>query len=164
MNIKDFKPGQGEELPDDSKPLTPRSKAREVAMQALYQWQLNTSDVYSLTKQFSEDGLLRDIDMSLYNDIVRYVSTEFEALDALIAPHLDRRVEMINPIEKAILRMGIFELKEKPEIPYRVVINESVELTKRFGADEGHKYVNGILDKVAKVLRPLEFAQASASE
>lgn len=160
MNIKDFKPGQGEELPDDSKPLTPRSKAREVAMQALYQWQLNTSEVYNVTKQFSEDGLLMDIDLALYNDIVRYVSAEFEALDALIAPHLDRRVEMINPIEKAILRMGIYELKEKPEIPYRVVINESVELTKRFGADEGHKYVNGILDKVAQILRPLEFGKS----
>lgn len=160
MNIKDFKPGQGEELPDDSKPLTPRSKAREVAMQALYQWQLNTSEVYNVTKQFSEDGLLMDIDLALYNDIVRYVSAEFEALDALIAPHLDRRVEMINPIEKAILRMGIYELKEKAEIPYRVVINESVELTKRFGADEGHKYVNGILDKVAQILRPLEFGKS----
>lgn len=160
MNIKDFKPGQGEELADDSKPLTPRSKAREVAMQALYQWQLNRSEVYNVTKQFSEDGLLMDIDLSLYNDIVRYVSAEFEALDVLIAPHLDRRVEMINPIEKAILRMGIYELKEKAEIPYRVVINESVELAKRFGADEGHKYVNGILDKVAQILRPLEFGQS----
>lgn len=156
MNISNFKPGQGEEIAEDESKLTPRSKSRAVALQALYQWQLNASDIADITKQFNEEGRLSGVDVPLFQDIVHTVATEVAEYDALYAQYLDRSVAMIDPVEKIILRMGVYELKHKPEVPYKVVLNEAVELAKRFGAEESHKYINGILDKVAQELRSLE--------
>jgi len=131
-------------------------------LQALYQWQVNRSDVLDIIKQFSEAGRLDAIDVALFQDIVNGVVRQSDTLDALYQPYLDRAVAMIDPVEKNILRMGVQELQDKIEIPYRVVINEAVELAKRFGAEESHKYINGILDKVALDLRTLERGQPKA--
>lgn len=157
-NLNQFKPGQGEEIIEKSHYTSPRSKSREVAMQALYQWQLNHSDMSDITQQFSTDGRFQGIDMAFYHEIVQFVSNHVEALDEVLIPLLDRQVSRIDPIEKAIMRMGVYELKQKPEIPYKVVINEAVELAKRYGSEDGHKFVNGILDKVAQDLRADEVA------
>lgn len=156
MKISDFKPGQGEEIVEEEGKVSPRSQARRVALQALYQWQMNHSEIGDITKQFNEEGRLDAIDVPLYQDLVNAVSQTSEQLDQQYAEFLDRSVAMIDPIEKIILRIGVYELQNKIEIPYKVVINESVELAKRFGAEESHKYINGILDKVAQVLRALE--------
>jgi len=161
-NLNQFKPGEGEEIIEKRKYTSPRSKSREVAMQALYQWQLNYSEMSEITHQFSESGRFQGIDMAFYHEIVQYISCHAEALDEILVPLLDRSVNMIDPIEKTIMRIGIYELKEKPEIPYKVVINEAVELTKHYGSEDGHKFVNGILDKVAKNLRANEMAQSAS--
>ena len=154
--LKDIKPGQGEEIIESEGQVTPRTQARRVAMQALYVWEMTNNDVNVIIKNFSEDGLLLDMDFDLFKELLTNVSSDATDLDALYADLLDRSVHMIDPVERAIMRIGVYELKSKQEIPYKVVINESVELAKRFGAEEGHKFVNGILDKVAKQLRPLE--------
>lgn len=158
MTINDIQPGQGEEIPEKEGKLTPRTQSRRVALQALYQWQINHDDIPQIIKQFQEDGLLEGLDFDLFKELVTEVSSKVEELDGLYQDFLDRAVSRIDPVEKAIMRMGVFELQSKIEIPYKVVINESVELAKRFGAEESHKYVNGVLDKVAKKLRTLEMS------
>ncbi|NCN43072.1 MAG: transcription antitermination factor NusB [Piscirickettsiaceae bacterium CG_4_9_14_3_um_filter_43_564] len=162
MKLSDIKPGEGEEVVEEEVSVSLRTQTRRVALQALYQWQVNRSDVLDIIKQFSEAGRLDAIDVALFQDIVNGVVRQSDTLDALYQPYLDRAVAMIDPVEKNILRMGVQELQDKIEIPYRVVINEAVELAKRFGAEESHKYINGILDKVALDLRTLERGQPKA--
>lgn len=162
MKLSDIKPGEGEEIIEEEVSVSVRSQTRRVALQALYQWQVNRSEVLDIIKQFSEAGRLDAIDVALFQDIVNDVIKQADALDGLYQPYLDRAVAMIDPIEKMILRMGVQELQNKPEIPYRVVINEAVELAKRFGAEDSHKYINGILDKVSKELRTLERTQLNS--
>ncbi|PLA74307.1 transcription antitermination factor NusB [Hydrogenovibrio sp. SC-1] len=159
MKLPDIKPGEGEEVVEEEVSVSIRTRTRRVALQALYQWQVNRSDVLDLIKQFSESGRLDAIDAALFQEIVNDVIQQADSLDALYQPYLDRAVTMIDPIEKNILRMAVQELQHKIEIPYRVVINEAVELAKRFGAEDSHKYVNGILDKVSQDLRVLEKGQ-----
>jgi N utilization substance protein B len=156
MQLKDIKPGQGEEIAEDEKRISPRTQSRRVALQALYQWHLNHSEFHDIIKQFNEDGRLSNLDIELFNELVDALSTQHEALDALYADLLDRKVSMIDPIEKIILRMGVYELKNSLAVPYKSVLNEAVELTKSFGAEASHKYINGILDKVAQNLRAAE--------
>lgn len=154
--LKDIQPGQGEEITEIEGQVTPRTQSRRVAMQALYVWEMTHNDINEIIKNFSEDGLLVDLDFDLFKELLTNVTTAATDLDELYAGLLDRSVSMIDPVERAIMRIGVYELQSKQQIPYKVVINECVELAKRFGAEEGHKFVNGILDKVAKKLRPLE--------
>ncbi|BCN93615.1 N utilization substance protein B [Thiomicrorhabdus immobilis] len=156
--IKDIQPGQGEEVVENEGQVAPRTQSRRVALQALYQWQMTNEEIPQIIKQFNEDGLLEGLEFDFFKELISEVSQSSEALDALYADYLDRSVARIDPVERAIMRMGVYELQSKIEIPYKVVINESVELAKRFGAEESHKYVNGILDKAAKQLRAAEFA------
>lgn len=158
MNIH---PGQGEEIPEDEKKVSPRTQARRVALQALYQWQLNADEPAVISRQFSQDGFLIDVDVTLFNELLTQVTQQALALDEVYGALLDRSVAMIDPVEKAIMRMGVYELQAKPEIPYKVIINECVELAKRFGAEDSHKYINGILDKVAQQIRTLEVGAPS---
>ena len=153
---KKIHPGQGVEIPEKEIQVSPRTQSRRVALQALYQWQLNATEPAIITRQFNEAGLLNGLDLDLFNDLVSQVTSRVEALDLVISPCLDRSVSRIDPVEKNIMRMGVYELQSKVEIPYKVIINECVELAKRFGADESHKYVNGILDKIAQQIRTLE--------
>lgn len=133
-----------------------RSRARHHAVQAVYQWQMTGQDVGDVVGQFlaSQDGTKFEVEY--FRDLLRGVATHLNALDACLQPHVDRPIAQIDPVERAILRLGAYELAHHPEVPYRVVINEAVELAKVFGAEEGHKYVNGVLDKLAAKLRPAE--------
>lgn len=134
-----------------------RHKARRYAVQALYHWQL-TQD----TSQAVIDYMLPDVnqnktDITYFEELVHGVVAAVETIDQALQPHLDRELSAVDPVEKAILRIGVYELLEHQEIPYRVVINEAIEQAKTFGAEEGHKYVNGVLDKASATLRAIEF-------
>ncbi|MBD3755491.1 MAG: transcription antitermination factor NusB [Gammaproteobacteria bacterium] len=159
--IDTIHPGQGEEIPETEKKVSSRTMARRAALQALYQWQLNADEPMVISRQFSQDGFLIDVDVALFNELLTQVAQQAVALDEIYGAMLDRSVAMIDPIEKAIMRMGVYELQAKPEIPYKVIINECVELAKRFGAEDSHKYINGILDKVAQQIRSLEVGATS---
>ncbi len=133
-----------------------RSQARSLAVQALYQWQVTGQDVVDVVNQFLVEHDTRKFELAYFRDLVAGVPTHLRQLDEALQPHLDRPVEQVDLVERAILRLGAYELLRHPEIPYRVVINEAVELAKTFGAEQGHRYVNGVLDKVARFLRPPE--------
>jgi N utilization substance protein B len=135
----------------------PRRQAREVALQALYAWELSRGDALEQMKAL--EGY-ESADQKLAERIVRGVSEGSAELRVLIAPHLDRAFERLSPVERAILYIGSYELSSQPKTPFKVVLNEAVELGKSFGGTEGHRFVNGVLEKIAKALRPEEFAKS----
>jgi len=135
-----------------------RSRSRSLAIQALYQWQLAGQDVGAIIDHFMIEQDAKKFDTDYFTELVRGVPTRLDELDSALASCVDRALESVDPVERAILRLGAYELMEHPEIPYRVVINEAVELAKTFGAEKGHRYVNGVLDKAARALRPIEAA------
>ncbi len=137
-----------------------RSWARRCAVQALYQWQLAGDEQADADLSFLAADDADRVNRSYFRELLQQVTGRTVELDQLIAPLLDRRLEEVDPVERAILRVGGCELAWHAEIPYRVVINEAVELAKVFGAEHGHKYVNGILDKLAHQLRETETAAA----
>jgi transcription antitermination protein NusB len=133
-----------------------RSIARRCAMQALYQWQLTAQTAAEIEDQVVNDAESRGLDREYFGELLHQCITRHEEIDALIAPYIDRPVEQLDPVERAIMLVGAYELKDRLDVPYRVVINEGVELSKRFGATDGHRYVNAVLDKAAKALRDAE--------
>lgn len=147
-----------QEVEEQEEQASPRTQARRVALQALYQWLVNQEEIYLIEKQFFEDGLLSNLDREWFRELLAQVSAQAEQLDEAYVQFIDRSAKLINPVERTILRMATYELQTQMQIPYKVVINEAVELTKRFGAEDAHKYINGVLDKVAKKLRPVEFS------
>lgn len=147
-----------QEIEEDEAPANPRTQARRVALQALYQWLVNYDEVYAIEKQFSEAGYLTGTDKDWFKELLNEVANQSQALDGIYGDYLDRNIKLINPVERTILRMATYELQTQLQIPYKVVINEAIELSKRFGAEDAHKYINGVLDKVAKKLRPVEFS------
>ena len=136
-----------------------RSRARRCIVQALYQWQLTGRDAGGLDAQFFIDEGEGEIERAYFDEVLAEILAHVDPLDELLAPLLDRPLQEVDPVELAILRLGAGELRYHPEIPFRVVINEAVELAKSFGGTEGFKYVNGVLDKVAARLRPHEAQQ-----
>jgi len=133
-----------------------KHKARQLALQGLYQWQVTAQDPDDIIKQFLADESSRTFDAAYFPDLLSGVVLNLDDIDSRISPLLDRGIEQVDMVERAILRLGVYEFLFHPEIPYRVVINEAVELAKVFGAEQGHRYVNGILDKLSASLRPLE--------
>ena len=133
-----------------------KSKARQCAVQALYQWQMTGQNLSTIEREFKEDQRLKNAQKSYFADLFHGVPKNLDKIDASMIDFVDRDVEKIDPVERAILRIGVYELMQKPEIPYRVVINEGIELAKCFGADGSHRYINGVLDKVAQIQRKLE--------
>jgi N utilization substance protein B len=137
--------------------IPPRRRAREFALQGLYQWQMNRASPSELLQNLSElehfDGADQEFLRAELNGVIR----EHDGLRAMIEPLADRKWDEVSPVEKAILLIGAWELAHALEIPYRVAINEGIELAKRFGGTDGHKYVNGILDRIAAQARPDEF-------
>jgi N utilization substance protein B len=133
-----------------------RSVARKCAMQALYQWQLGAQSVDEIVGQFASGEDLDGADKEYFEGLLRECIARHQELDALIVPYIDRPIEQLDPVEHAILLIGMYELQSRLDVPYRVVINEGVELSKRFGATDGHKYVNAVLDKAARALRTTE--------
>ncbi len=140
-----------------------RHKAREAAVQALYQWQLTQQAPEQIENHFILDHEMNGVDLEYFHHLVREVPRHLHELDDHIAPHLDRALGEVDPVERAILRLGAYEFEFQPEIPYKVILNEAVELAKTFGAEHGHKYVNAILDKVAAELRAKEVAAGHSS-
>ncbi len=130
-----------------------RRKARRLALQAIYQWQLSGHTTSEIEAQFLEDQVSDKVDIPYFLELLRGVPLVFAELDAQMHPFLDRPLDNLNPIELAILRIAIYEFLHRLDIPYRVVIDEALRLAKAFGAQEGYKYVNAILDQVAKVSR-----------
>ena len=134
-----------------------RSRARRRALQAVYAWQLSNSPVERVIEQFRDEQDMEVADLEYFEALVRGVVQHAEELDAVLAKYIDRGMAQVDPIERAVLRIAGFELAHRPDVPYRVVINEAIETTKRFGADQGHTYVNGVLDKAAAEWRATEF-------
>jgi len=130
-----------------------RHRAREAAVQALYQWQLTNNPPAEIEDHFILDHDMNEIDMDYFHYLVREIPSRMHELDDHLEPYLDRPIADVDPVERAILRIGTYEFEFHPEVPYRVVLNEAVELAKTFGAEHGHRYVNAVLDKVANDLR-----------
>ncbi|MHB8473360.1 MAG: transcription antitermination factor NusB [Gammaproteobacteria bacterium] len=133
-----------------------RRRARRCAVQALYQWQLGGNALGEIEAQFRAEPDNQKADFDYFHELLHQVPAHIEELDAHLTPYLDRPVPEVDPVECAILRLCSYELAYRPDVPYRVVINEGIDLAKRYGADQGHKYINGVLDRLARVLRPVE--------
>ena len=133
-----------------------RSQARRLAAQAIYQWQVAGQDVIDIVNQFLVVQDPQKFDVGYFRQLISGVANQCSALDQALSPFLDRPVERVDPVERAVLRLGAYELAHCADVPYRVVINEAVELAKTFGAEQGHRYVNGVLDQLAKAVRPNE--------
>lgn len=132
------------------------SVARRLAVQALYQWQINASPWQDLLVEFATAEDMPKADLEYFRALVEGVCTRQPEFDQVLTGWLDRPPAQLDPVEHAVLLLGVLELKERPEVPYRVVLNEAINLTKRFGATDGHKFVNAVLDRAARELRPLE--------
>lgn len=145
-------------IPKPRVSLSQRRRARRLTLQALYQWQIADGEALDIIKQFREENPGK-IDWEYFEEVLTKVPSQVAEIDAQLAPLLDRKPESLDPIERALLYLGTFELTHRLDVPYRVVINEAVELAKMFGATDSHKYINGVLDKLAPVLRPLEISQ-----
>jgi transcription antitermination protein NusB len=137
-----------------------RSRARRRALQAIYAWQLSGNTIASVIEEFRNEQDMEIADLAYFEDLVRGVERHRVEIDAALVPHLDREIDRVDPIERAVLRLGGYELRYRIDVPYRVVINEAVEIAKRFGTDYGHTYVNGVLDKLAGEWRAAEFKAA----
>ena len=141
---------------------SPRRRAREFALQGLYQRQLSGNSALAIRTQIGEATGFAKADVDYFDVLWSGVAAEYDDLLALCAPYLDRPAGQLSPIERAILVIGAWELRHRVEIPYRVVINEAVDLAKAYGGTDGHKYVNGVLDKLAAQARATEIAAANA--
>jgi transcription antitermination protein NusB len=133
-----------------------RGIARKCAMQALYQWQLTQQDHAEIASQFAGTPQLEGGDTEYFAELLRECTARSGELDQALTPFLDRPAVQLDPVEHAILWIGLYELAHRVDVPFRVVINEGVELTKDFGATDGHRYINGVLDKAAQALRSAE--------
>lgn len=133
-----------------------RHRARELVVQGIYAWQLSGNSIDQIELSLATSNDMKKVDMPLFQRLLRGVGSQANDLDSVIKPYLGRLPEELDPIEKAILRVATFELKECLDVPYKVVINEAVELAKTFGAQESHKFINGALDKAIKTLREHE--------
>lgn len=141
---------------------SPRHRARELALQGIYQWRVTAGDDAQIEKQIHAEKNLGRYDKELFSKLLRGALSQHADIEALLAPHLDRPLAELSPVEFAVLLLGAFELSQHLEVPYKVVINEAVELAKTFGGTDGHKFVNGVLDKLAPQLRALEFSRRAS--
>lgn len=133
-----------------------RRKARHYGMQALYQWQMTKDSLSDIEAQFLTDYDFMKVDREFFHDIVHQVPAHVGELEAAFSEFMDRDISELDPIELALLRLGSYELIKRIDIPYKVAINEAVALAKKFGATDGHKYINGVLDKLAQQARAVE--------
>ncbi len=133
-----------------------KTKARKCAVQALYQWQVTGQNLGAIEQQFIEEERLKHAQKNYFFELIHGVPEQLHEIDAALSEFIDRPLEKINLVERAVLRIGAYELLKRPEIPYRVILNEGIELAKCFGAEGSHKYINGILDKIAEKNRAVE--------
>lgn len=140
----------------DGVDLAARSRARRRALQAIYAWQMSGNTMARVIDEFRHEQDMEVADIEYFEDLLRGVNEHCEELDTGLAPFLDRDIAQVDPIERAALRLAAYELRHRIDVPYRVVINEAIEVTKRFGAEHGHTYINGVLDKLAREWRTAE--------
>ncbi len=140
-----------------------RRNARQYALQAMYQWQLSAMPVKEIEMEFLVHHIKEKTDLDYFKVLIHEIPKNHEALDNQMKPFLSRKIEELDPIELAILRLGTYELVSRPDVPYRVAINEALELAKKFGSVEGYKFVNGILDQIARTVRAVEINAAKKS-
>lgn len=133
-----------------------RRQARFLLIQALYQWQLSGNPIADVLLQFQLNPQFQQADQTYFVESLNAIAGQAETLDAIYQPYLDREIAELDPIEMTILRLSTYELAQRLDLPYRIIINEALELAKIFGATDSHKYINGVLDKVAKQLRTTE--------
>lgn len=133
-----------------------RRKARELALQGLYSWQMTGNPVEQIEVSIATSNNMEKVDMDYFVELLRSVVKDAANLDATLKPYLGRLPEELDMVEKAVLRLATYELTARIDVPYKVVINEAIELAKSFGAEESHKFVNGVLDKAVKTLRKHE--------
>ena len=134
-----------------------RSRARHFAMQAIYQWQMSGNPIQVIEAEFHTDNDMAKVDVDYFHELVNQASTQSSELDGLFMPYIKgKKLDDLDPITLALLRLSTYEFKNRIDVPYRVVINESVNLAKKFGAEDSHKFINGVLDKVAVQLREVE--------
>jgi transcription antitermination protein NusB len=131
-----------------------RRKAREFAVQAIYSWQISHNNINDIESHFIIENTKRRFDIPYFQQLLRGVYDHIDEIDLAITPHVDRPLKDVDQVEKAILRLAIYELSECKDVPYKVVINEAIELAKAFATDDSHKFVNGVLDKAVKLIRP----------
>jgi len=136
-----------------------RRKARHFGLQALYQWTISGASAADIEAEFRIDNDFQHTDGEYFSAVLKGVVGDVDALEALFSPVLDRRLGELDPIERNLLRLGTFELRDRIDVPYKVVISEAVALAKKFGATDSHRYINGVLDKVARDLRTVEHAE-----
>ena len=141
-----------------------RTNARKTAVQALYQWQMTGQNLGEIERQFLEDERLKNAQKSYFTELFYGIPKNLVDIDQVLGEFVDRPVEKIDPVERAILRIGVYELLHRLDMPYKVILNEGINLAKCFGADGSHKYVNGILDKVAQQKRALEIKAKAESK
>jgi transcription antitermination protein NusB len=144
----------------NAKPRRGRSASRELALQALYQWQVGGQPGQDVLLEFVAERLAPSADADFFKELVLQITERREALDADLAEYSDRPLAQLDPVEHAILLIGLYELAHRPEIPWRVVISEAVELCRRYGASDGHKFVNALLDRAARRYRAPETGAA----
>jgi len=143
---------------------TARRKARRFAVQALYQWHMGGDALSNIEAQFRVDNDMKKVDGDYFHELLHEVPSHLTELDELVVPYLDREMHQLDPVELAIFRISTYELKYRVDVPYKVVINEAIELAKIFGATESHKYINGVLDKLAARVRLAEIKGSTKSK
>ncbi len=149
------------QVSEQQQQIAKRRKARHYAVQALYQWKMSQSSLNQIEAEFRTDNDFNKVDSGYFHELVHEVPAQLDELDQAIIPALtDRSFEEIGPVETALLRMSVYELKNRIDVPYKVVINESVALAKKFGATDSHKFINAVLDKTAELYRAVELKAA----
>ena len=149
--------------PAGNRPPSARRRSREAALQGLYEWLLGGGDAGVIDAHMREQEGFSEVDAAHFDALLHGCIAEAADIDALLAKHVDRKTTELSPVEHGVLMIGTYELKHCIDVPYKVAINEAVELAKNFGGTDGHKYVNGVLDKAAADLRPLEVQAARAA-
>ncbi|WP_297426867.1 transcription antitermination factor NusB [uncultured Acinetobacter sp.] len=138
-----------------------KRKARRFAVQGIYEWQMSHNPVHEIEARTRADNAMHKVDLGYYHELLTQVVANSASLDELLIPVLDRELTALDGVELATLRLGAYELQEHLEIPYRVVLDEAIELAKHFGGADSHKYINGVLDRLATTLRAAEKQQAN---
>lgn len=140
-----------------------KRKARRFAVQGIYEWQMSGNPVHEIEARTRVENAMHKVDLNYYHELLSHVVADREALDALLKPVLDRELDALDGVELATLRLGAYELRDHVEIPYRVVLDEAIELAKHFGGADSHKYINGVLDRLSVTLRAAEKAATRES-
>jgi len=139
-----------------------RGKSRRLAMQAIYQWQMTGDNISDIKQQFFDENNMAKLDSDFFSEMVSGVASSISELDPLLEKYMSRSVESVDPVERSILRLASYEFINRLDVPYRVVLNEAVNIAKEFCAENSHTFVNAVLDKVAKEIRQIE-VQSSGS-